>query len=132
MCGKFHIPLGMVRLGSYFCVKNLTSPLKHCINNLNLCRRRIKLKCVKLAFWVPMLCKRYTNDYNRQTDRQTDRQILWHHIRGYVEFFFHLNLLPSYLLRSQGVKEINFWINDLTKCTPINKYAVNKHGKQVF
>ena len=23
-----------------------------------------------------------------QTDRQTDRQILWHHIRGYVDFFF--------------------------------------------
>ena len=28
--------------------------------------------------------------------------ILWHHIRGYVDLFFQLNLLPSYSLRSQG------------------------------
>ena len=39
---------------------------------------------------------------NRQTDRQTDKQILWHHIRGYVDFFFQLNLLAPYSLRSQG------------------------------
>ena len=33
---------------------------------------------------------------------QTDRQILWHHIRGYVDFFFQLNLLLPYSLGSQG------------------------------
>ena len=40
------------------------------------------------------------------TDIQTNRQILWHHIRGYVYFFFHLNLLPPYLLCSQGDKQV--------------------------
>ena len=32
------------------------------------------------------------------------RQILWHHIRVCVDFFFKLNFLPPYLLRSQGDK----------------------------
>ena len=32
----------------------------------------------------------------------TDRQILWLHIRVCVDFFFKLNLLPPYSLRSQG------------------------------
>ena len=35
-------------------------------------------------------------------NRPTDRQILWHHIRWYVDFFLQLNLLPPYSLRSQG------------------------------
>ena len=30
---------------------------------------------------------------------QTHRQILWHHIRVRVDFFFKLNLLPPYSLR---------------------------------
>ena len=39
-----------------------------------------------------------------QSNRQADKQILWHHIYGYVNFFFHLNLLPPYSLCSQGDK----------------------------
>ena len=34
---------------------------------------------------------------------QTDSQILWHLIRVCVNFFFKLNLLPPYLLCSQGI-----------------------------
>ena len=37
------------------------------------------------------------------TDRQTIRQILWHPIWVGVYFFFQLNLLTPYLLRSQGI-----------------------------
>ena len=32
------------------------------------------------------------------SNRQTDRQILLHHLRGYPDFFFQLNLLPPYSL----------------------------------
>ena len=41
---------------------------------------------------------------NRWTDGQTDK-FFWHYIRGYVYFFFQLNLLPPY---SQGDKFIKF------------------------
>ena len=34
----------------------------------------------------------------------TDRQILWHHVRRFVDFFFQLNLLPLYSLHSQEDK----------------------------
>ena len=34
--------------------------------------------------------------------RQTNRQILWYHIQVCVDFFFKLNFLPPYSLRSQG------------------------------
>ena len=36
-------------------------------------------------------------------NRQTDGQILWHHIRVHVDFFFQLNLPPPYSLHSQGI-----------------------------
>ena len=39
-----------------------------------------------------------------QAERQTDKQIIWHHIRVYVDFFFQLNLLPPYPLPWQGDK----------------------------
>ena len=38
-------------------------------------------------------------------NRQTERQILWHHIKVCVDFFFKLNLLPPYSLYSQGDKK---------------------------
>ena len=37
-----------------------------------------------------------------QTDGQTDKQILGHHIEGYVDFFFQINLLPPYSLHLLG------------------------------
>ena len=40
-------------------------------------------------------------------DRRTDRQILLHHIRGYLYFFFQLNFLPPYSLSSQGDQSWN-------------------------
>ena len=46
---------------------------------------------------------------HRQTDRGTDRQILGHHIRVCVDFFYKLNLLPPYSLRSQGIKNFLFF-----------------------
>ena len=42
-----------------------------------------------------------------QNSSQTDRQILWHHIRVCVDFFFKLNFLPYYSLRSEGISEEN-------------------------
>ena len=44
-----------------------------------------------------------SNSANIKTNTVTDRQILWHHIRGYVDFFFQLNLLPPYSLHSQAL-----------------------------
>ena len=41
-------------------------------------------------------------------NRQTDRQILWHHVWVGVDFFFKLNLLPPFTLRSQGDKTNNW------------------------
>ena len=39
---------------------------------------------------------------------QTDRQILWHHIRGCMDFFFKLNLLPPTRFICRGInKKIN-------------------------
>ena len=35
---------------------------------------------------------------------ETDRQIFWHHILGYVNFFFQLNLLPLYCFARRGIK----------------------------
>ena len=48
----------------------------------------------------------------------TDRQILWHHIQGYADFFFQLNLLPPYSLRSQGD-------NKLFVCYACHEYGYN-------
>ena len=39
--------------------------------------------------------------------RPTGRQILWHQIWVYADFFFQLNLLHPYLIRSQGDKLFN-------------------------
>ena len=41
-------------------------------------------------------------DDHKQTDRETEGQIIWRHIQVYVDFFFQINFLPPYSLRSQG------------------------------
>ena len=35
------------------------------------------------------------------------KSFIWGHKRVYVDFFFHLNLLPPYSLRSQGINVFN-------------------------
>ena len=49
---------------------------------------------------ISLLCQSRNNW--GQSLQQTDRRILWHHIRGCLDFFFHMNLLSPYLLSSQG------------------------------
>ena len=67
--------------------------------------------------WKILLCllskmiHMYTTVCHRHR-QQTDRQILWHHIRGYADFLFRLNLLPPYLLGFQGDKNSLFTADD--------------------
>ena len=55
-------------------------------------------------FWPKMQIQPKTPKFKKSFVK---RQILWHHIWVYVDFFFLLNLLPSYSLRSQGDKICN-------------------------
>ena len=68
----------------------------------NLLRQLFLTKISKKKF-QPILFRQSWDSWG-QISLLTDRQIFWHHIRGCVDIFFKLNLLPPYLLRSQGDK----------------------------
>ena len=61
-----------------------------------------------------------------QNSLQTVRQILWLPIRGCVDFFLQLNLLPPYLLCSQGDNCCSNLIWDMKVCLKAALLWVNK------
>ena len=63
-------------------------------------------KDIQKKFQPILVRQSWDNWRYRQTDRQTERQILWHHLRVCVDFFFKLNLLPPYSLCSQGITDL--------------------------
>ena len=75
-------------------------------------------------FFQPILFSQSSDNWG-QSLTQTDRKILWHLKRVYADFFFQLNLLPPYLLCSQGDNKLQSTFKVVTWIKKQKVFVVN-------